>query len=543
MTFTACFRRLYAWLLRLLCPRAAARREDELAHAEAERLAASSSVVVDDNTQRINLSTLLCRFFSRLTIQEPTLQEVVVVYAELRPPEDYISSSSSSGGAGGAGGSSSGSGSGSGSGSTGGGGGSAAPVLRLKSFRDIPLADVEVVLPGLKVDRMKSADVVKLVVILVSGIAAAVYSFMSARADAGDTSDAGRRGRVIVYVTFFGLLVFRGIQTWCSVVNSKYTMNEFIRTTLYHRSQDSQRGVLLSVLNSIAQHELRETLALYLLMRAHGRQLGAATHGANSSRTLTAQYDASSRTLAAQYDASSRTSAALAVAAAGGGPTPPPPALSAPEGERRGDTYLSSSSLLSGMLGSRRRAPPGLGSMPAATPDREHQVSVARALADGCISLVEAGSLMGHFFRSEFHCQPQVHTAEALERLLRLGLIHHATLRTATATATAPSKLDTATPRSPPPDYATVPVADALAQLRARWGTMARAPAPTATTGRNASALLNLTKPVHGGHLGDRASRSSFELGDHAGDHEAPSPLRGEERLSLQDKWSTAHLE
>jgi hypothetical protein len=128
---------------------------------------------------------------------------------------------------------------------------------------------------------------------------------------------------------------------------------------------------------------------------------------------------------------------------------------------------------------------------------------------------------------------------EALERLLRLGLIHHATLRTATATATAPSKPDAATPRSPPPDYATVPVADALAQLRVRWGTMARAPAPTATTARNASALLNLTKPVHGGHLGDRASRSSFELGD----HEAPSPLRAEERLSLQDKWSTAHLE
>jgi hypothetical protein len=145
-------------------------------------------------------------------------------------------------------------------------------------------------------------------------------------------------------------------------------MNEFIRTTLYHRSQDSQRGVLLSVLNSIAQHELRETLALYLLMRAHGRQLGAATHGANSSGTSVAQ-----------YDASSRTSVALAMAATAGGPTPPPPALSAPEGEIRGDAYLSSSSLLSGMLGSRRRAPPGMGCLPAATPDREHQVSVARA--------------------------------------------------------------------------------------------------------------------------------------------------------------------
>ena len=42
-------------------------------------------------------------------------------------------------------------------------------------------------------------------------------------------------------------------------------------------SQDSQRGVLLSVLNSIAQHELREALSLYFLLRAKG---GASGRGA-----------------------------------------------------------------------------------------------------------------------------------------------------------------------------------------------------------------------------------------------------------------------
>ena len=46
-----------------------------------------------------------------------------------------------------------------------------------------------------------------------------------------------------------------------SVSSSKTTMLGFIRTTLYHRSQDRRACCL--VLNSIAQHELREALTLY----------------------------------------------------------------------------------------------------------------------------------------------------------------------------------------------------------------------------------------------------------------------------------------
>ena len=72
-----------------------------------------------------SLRRLLYYFFSRLTVQEPTFSEVAVVYSEIIPDEP--------------------------------------PQLRLKSFRDIPIADVEVVFPGLQVDRMKTADIVKLV--------------------------------------------------------------------------------------------------------------------------------------------------------------------------------------------------------------------------------------------------------------------------------------------------------------------------------------------------------------------------------------------
>ena len=46
-------------------------------------------------------------------------------------------------------------------------------------------------------------------------------------------------------------------------LQAKTTMDDFIKTTLYHRSQDSQKGVLLYAINSIEQHEHRECLLLH----------------------------------------------------------------------------------------------------------------------------------------------------------------------------------------------------------------------------------------------------------------------------------------
>ena len=37
-----------------------------------------------------------------------------------------------------------------------------------------------------------------------------------------------------VRVTLIGLLLLRAFQTWRSVVNAKSTMDDFVRTTLYH---------------------------------------------------------------------------------------------------------------------------------------------------------------------------------------------------------------------------------------------------------------------------------------------------------------------
>ena len=72
-------------------------------------------------------------------MQEPTFREVVVLYDEVgnTGAEDAAARARRGG-------------------------------LRLKSFRDIPIADVEVVFPGLRVERIRSSDGIKIGFILTS---------------------------------------------------------------------------------------------------------------------------------------------------------------------------------------------------------------------------------------------------------------------------------------------------------------------------------------------------------------------------------------
>lgn len=213
LPFLRCARALFA----LLCPDRAAAAARARAELESEQAASAASM--PQHAERINLErslptlTYVCRRIARrLTLQEPTFQEVVVVYAEIPDAGDADGGSDASrlwdGAADGL---------------------EPQPVLRLKSFRDIPIADVEVVLPGLRAGHLKSADVVKLAVILLAGIATAVYTFYFAN-----------HADWTVQMTLAGILLLRAFQTWRSVQLAKYTMDDFIRTTLYYRSQNSQ---------------------------------------------------------------------------------------------------------------------------------------------------------------------------------------------------------------------------------------------------------------------------------------------------------------
>ena len=136
-------RRLVMALQALVCPAAAQRAADAAAQARRDELEFSARGAHDSVAQRVNLAralpsvcSLLRRFASRLTIVEPTLQDVVVVYTQLGATASGNDDSYTVGAVGAVGR----------EGLSGGAAASALnnPSMRLKSFRDIPIADVEV---------------------------------------------------------------------------------------------------------------------------------------------------------------------------------------------------------------------------------------------------------------------------------------------------------------------------------------------------------------------------------------------------------------
>ena len=282
-------------------------------------------------TTRINLRrlmpglcSLLRRLCLRLTVQEPTFREVVVLYDEVGASAEDAAEEEACGG------------------------------LRLKSFRDIPIADVEVVFPGLRVERIRSADGIKIGFILLAGVATALYSFYVSRGD-----------NLTVTATLITLLLWRMIMTWYYIISAKWGMDKFIQTTLYHRSQDSKKGVLLYVVNSIETHELRECLLLYALLLHH------AAHPAEKAPAAAAA--------AANGKAPHTPHSAAAAAAAAA--ILPPPAAAAPAADGADDGAAAGT------------------------------------------SAADAERLCSDFLDGEFGVSARVNAEAALERLVGLGLV------------------------------------------------------------------------------------------------------------------------
>ena len=230
------------------------------------------------------LCSLLRRLCLRLTVQEPTFREVVVLYDEVgnTGAEDAAEEEACGG-------------------------------LRLKSFRDIPIADVEVVFPGLRVERIRSADGIKIGFILLAGVATALYSFYVSRGD-----------NLTVTATLITLLVWRMIMTWYYIISAKWGMDKFIQTTLYHRSQDSKKGVLLYVVNSIETHELRECLLLYALLLHHAAHLAEKAPAAAAAKAANGKAPHTHSAAAAAAAAAILPPPAAAAPAADGTTAPPP---------------------------------------------------------------------------------------------------------------------------------------------------------------------------------------------------------------------------
>ena len=173
-----------------------------------------------------------------------------------------------------------------------------------------------------------------------------------------------RGDNLTVTATLITLLLWRMIMTWYYIISAKWGMDKFIQTTLYHRSQDSKKGVLLYVVNSIETHELRECLLSYALLLHH------AAHPAETAPAAAAAANGK-----APHTPHSAAAAAAAAAIL------PPPAAAAPAADGADDGAAAGT------------------------------------------SAADAERLCSDFLDGEFGASARVNAEAALERLVGLGLV------------------------------------------------------------------------------------------------------------------------
>lgn len=181
--------------------------------------------------ERITLKNTLVSWanvFRKTAIQEPTFERLVILYRLATPPKRREKDPD--------------------------------PVkdraIYIKTFRDIPMADLEVIFPEKKLS-MNVVDRIKVAGTAVGGVAIVGFKFLLAAA----------LSPVMLLTMAGGLAGYCG-KTFLGYKRSKDRYQSLLTQSLYHKSMDNDKGVLFYLIDSLEAQEFKEAvLAYYFLWR------------------------------------------------------------------------------------------------------------------------------------------------------------------------------------------------------------------------------------------------------------------------------------
>ena len=177
----------------------------------------------EEYVERINLKDmpLSWKFLSKpTTIQEPTFKEVVALF-RLKDEDGDANDES---------------------------------AIHIKTFRDIPLGDLDVIFPAQKI-LFKTVDFVRLGLTAVLGLYFALHAFSELFSDEGVDSTA--------LAACIGFLAYAS-RTYWAIQWSVDTYRTVLSETLYKKSGDNHRGVILFLMEALEAQELKEVLISYV---------------------------------------------------------------------------------------------------------------------------------------------------------------------------------------------------------------------------------------------------------------------------------------
>ncbi len=135
--------------------------------------------------------------------------------------------------------------------------------VHIKLFKDIPKADLEMLLPGTSV-RMSLVDQAKIMLPTLSGVSIATWKIVQSAfivAAAGFYSS-------LAFLSLIGGTVGYGIRSFFGYLNTKQKYQLNLTQSLYYQNLDNNAGTLYRLVDEAEEQENRETiLAYYYLWR------------------------------------------------------------------------------------------------------------------------------------------------------------------------------------------------------------------------------------------------------------------------------------
>ncbi len=178
-------------------------------------------------------------FFGRVRLQEPTFAQLVLVYRpiiddrECRPPGAPARP----------------------------GEGCPHPIV-IKLFRDIPMADLEVVFPEKRLS-MKAVDLIKLACTGMVGLGLVALKLLTAALNP------------VLAIGMIATLLGYIIRITFGYKQSKERYHSLVTQSLYHKSLDSDRGVIYALIDAVERQEVKEMVLAYFFLWQNGTKTQA----------------------------------------------------------------------------------------------------------------------------------------------------------------------------------------------------------------------------------------------------------------------------
>ncbi|XP_068665126.1 uncharacterized protein [Aristolochia californica] len=221
--------RLWAWFLRMtriqkiLSRKTSSHTQKDLKKTDEITADREGEDLFVERIRLENMELSMKNLFGKITVQEPTFDRMIVVYRRASTKTNTERG------------------------------------IYIKHFKDIPMADMELVLPEKKNPSLTPMDWVKFLISAVVGLVALVTSLEMPKAD------------IWVIIAILSGVVGYCAKNYFTFQQNMATYQNLITQSMYDKQLDSGKGTLLHLCDDVIQQEVKEIIISFFILMEQGK--------------------------------------------------------------------------------------------------------------------------------------------------------------------------------------------------------------------------------------------------------------------------------